>query len=100
MTHEQKSLGKEIKIQEENKSHKDKDTSFLKIPNLGSGKDLIVSEILINKDQLIKVNDIVLLIEDDDSAYEIPSPISGIVKNIMLKKGQKIKVRRFNCRNS
>ena len=88
--YEKKSATEEIKIQEENKSYKD--TSFLKIPNLGSGKDLIVSEILINKDQLIKVNDIVILIEDDDSAYEIPSPISGIVKNIMLKKGQKIKV--------
>ncbi|NCU46411.1 MAG: dihydrolipoamide acetyltransferase [Candidatus Fonsibacter ubiquis] len=90
--HEQKSASKEIKVQEENKSHKDKDTSFLKIPNLGSGKDLFVSEILIKKDQFIKIDDIVLLIEDDENAYEIPSPISGIVKNITLKKGDKIKV--------
>ncbi len=90
--YEQKSVTEEIKIQEENKSYKNKETSFLKVPNLGSRKDLIVSEILINKDQLIKVNDIVLLIEDDESAYQIPSPISGIVNNIALKKGQKIKV--------
>ena len=92
LVHEQKSVSKEIKIQEENKSYKDKDSSFLKIPNLGSGKDLIVSEILIKNDQLIKIDDIVLLIEDDENAYEIPSPISGIVKNITLKKGEKIKV--------
>ena len=89
---EQKSVSKEIKVQEENKSQKDKDISFLKIPNLGSGKDLFVSEILIKKDQFIKIDDIVLLIEDDENAYEIPSPISGIVKNITLKKGEKIKV--------
>ena len=92
MIDEEKSASKEIKVQEENKSHKDKSTSFLKIPNLGSGKDLFVSEILIKKDQLIKIDDIVLLIEDDENAYEIPSPISGIVKNITLKIGQKIKV--------
>ena len=92
VTLEKKSESEEIKVQEENKSHKDKDTSFLKIPNLGSGKDLFVSEILIKKDQFIKIDDIVLLIEDDENAYEIPSPISGIVKNIAFKKGEKIKV--------
>ncbi|MFM7979847.1 MAG: E3 binding domain-containing protein, partial [Candidatus Fonsibacter sp.] len=51
-----------------------------------------VSEILIKKNQLIKIDDFVLLIEDDENAYEIPSPISGIVKNITLKKGEKIKI--------
>ena len=52
---EQKSASKEIKIQEENKSYKNKDISFLKIPNLGSGKDLIVSEILLKKINLLKL---------------------------------------------
>jgi len=65
---EKKSVSKEIKVQEENKSNQNKNTSFLKIPNLGSGKDLIVSEILIKKDQRIRIDDIVLQIEDDESA--------------------------------
>ncbi len=84
---------KKLKYKKKINPSKDKDTSFLKIPNLGSGKDLIVSEILINKDQLIKVDDIVLLIEDDDSAYEIPSPISGFIKQYRcLKKVKKLKL--------
>ena len=48
--------------------------------------------LIYKKYQPIKIDQIALLIEDDDSAYEIPSPISGIVKNIILKKGQQVKV--------
>ncbi|MBT4699003.1 MAG: biotin/lipoyl-binding protein, partial [Alphaproteobacteria bacterium] len=86
---EQKSENKKIELENENRVPKN--TTLLKIPTLETAKKLIISEILLKKDQLIKVDDIVLLIEDEESAYEIPSPISGIVKNIMLKKGQQVK---------
>ena len=86
---EQKFKNKKIEIQKENKVPED--ITLLKIPTLGTDKKLIVSEIFLKKDQLIKVDDIALLIEDEESAYEIPSPISGIVKNIILKKDQQVK---------
>lgn len=86
---EQKSENKKIEIQKEIRAHKD--TTLLKIPTLGVAKKLIVSKIFLKKDQLVRVNDITLLIEDEENAYEIPSPISGIVKNILLKKGQEVK---------
>ncbi len=81
---------KKIEIQKESRAPKD--TTLLKIPALGTTKKLIISEIFLKKDQFIKADDIALLIEDEESAYEIPSPISGIVKNIILKKGQQVKV--------
>jgi len=87
---EKKSENKKIEIQKENKASND--TTLLKIPPLETTKKLIISEIFLKKDQPIKIDQIALLIEDDDSAYEIPSPISGIVKNIILKKGQQVKV--------
>jgi pyruvate dehydrogenase E2 component (dihydrolipoamide acetyltransferase) len=87
---EQKSEDKKIEIQKESRATKD--TTLLKIPALGTAKKLIISEILLKKDQFIKADEIALLIEDEESAYEIPSPISGIVKNIILKKGQQVKV--------
>jgi len=87
---EQKFENKKIEIQKENRDPKD--ITLLKIPTLGTAKKLIVSEIFLEKDQFINVDDIALLIEDEESAYEIPSPISGIVKNIILKKGQQVKV--------
>jgi pyruvate dehydrogenase E2 component (dihydrolipoamide acetyltransferase) len=87
---EKKSENKKIEIQKESKASND--TTLLKIPPLGTTKKLIISEIFLKKDQPIKIDQIALLIEDDDSAYEIPSPISGIVKNIILKKGQQVKV--------
>jgi len=86
---EQKLENKKIEIQKE--SRVSKDTTLLKIPALGTAKKLIISEIFLKKDQFIKADDIALLIEDEESAYEIPSPISGIVKNIILKKGQQVK---------
>ena len=81
---EKKSEHKKIEIQKESKASND--TTLLKIPPLGTAKKLIISEIFLKKDQLIKIDQIALLIEDEESAYEIPSPISGIVKNIILKK--------------
>ena len=87
---EKKTENKNIEEQKESKTSNN--TTLLKIPNLGTGKSLIISEVLLKKDQLIKIDDVTLLIEDEESAYEIPSPISGIVKNIILKKGQKVKV--------
>ena len=86
---EQKLENKKIEIQKESRAPKD--TTLLKIPALGTAKKLIISEIFLKKDQFIKADDIALLIEDEESAYEIPSPISGIVKNIILKKGQQVK---------
>jgi pyruvate dehydrogenase E2 component (dihydrolipoamide acetyltransferase) len=87
---EKKSENKKIEVEKESKVSND--TTLLKIPPLGTTKKLIISEIFLKKDQPIKIDQIALLIEDDDSAYEIPSPISGIVKNIILKKGQQVKV--------
>lgn len=87
---EKKSENKKIEVEKESKVSND--TTLLKIPPLGTTKKLIISEIFLKKDQPIEIDQIVLLIEDDDSAYEIPSPISGIVKNIILKKGQQVKV--------
>jgi len=87
---EKKSEDKKIEIQKEIRAPKN--ITLLKIPALGTAKKLIISEILLKKDQFIKADDIALLIEDEESAYEIPSPISGIVKNIILKKGQQVKV--------
>jgi len=87
---EKKSENKKIEIQKEGKASSD--TTLLKIPSLGTAKKLIITEIFLKKDQPVKIDQIALLIEDEESAYEIPSPISGIVKNIILKKGQQVKV--------
>ena len=87
---EKKPENKKIEIQKESKTLND--TTLLKIPPLGTTKKLIISEIFLKKNQPIKIDQIALLIEDEESAYEIPSPISGIVKNIILKKGQQVKI--------
>ncbi|MEY3962269.1 MAG: hypothetical protein RLZ08_647, partial [Pseudomonadota bacterium] len=86
----QKTENRIIEIEKEETNSKD--ITILKIPKLGTEKKLIVSEILIKENQIIHIDQITLLIEDDENAYEIPSPVSGIVKNIKLKKGQEVKI--------
>ena len=86
----QKTENRIIEIEKEETNSKD--ITILKIPKLGTEKKLIVSEILIKKDEIIQIDQITSLIEDDENAYEIPSPVSGIVKNIKLKKGQEVKI--------
>ena len=66
-------------IEIEKEETNSKDITILKIPKLGTEKKLIVSEILIKKDEIIQIDQITSLIEDDENAYEIPSPVSGIV---------------------
>jgi pyruvate dehydrogenase E2 component (dihydrolipoamide acetyltransferase) len=87
---EKKFENKKIEIQTDGEASNH--ATLLKIPPLGPTKKLIISEIFLKKDQPIKIDQIALLIEDEESAYEIPSPISGIVKNIILKKGQQVEV--------
>ncbi len=82
---------KEIKIEEtieeNSKKEDEKNLTSLTVPDLSSSKKLILSEILIKFNQKININDTIIVIEDDENSFDIPSPISGIVKKINLKQG-------------
>ena len=65
--------------------------NYLKVPNLGSKKNLIVTEIFFNNNSFIKKNSVILVIEDEKNSYEIPSPEDFFLKNFLVKKGQVVK---------
>jgi len=70
------------------KERENVNNNFLRVPSLGSETKLIITEIFIKNNTSIKKNDIIIVIEDDNNSYDIPSPKDYFIKNILIKKGQ------------
>ena len=60
------------------------------VPDIGDFEEVEVIEILVKKEDQIKINDPIITIESDKSSVEIPSTISGKIENIALKVGDKV----------
>jgi len=73
------------------KKEKDLNNSFLRVPNIVSKTKLVVTEIFIKNNFSVKKNDIIIVIEDENNCFNIPSPKDYFIKNIHIKKGQIIK---------
>jgi len=79
-----------IKILKE-KENENLNNNFLRVPNLGYKKKLVITEIFVKNNTSIKKNDVIITIEDDNHSYDIPSPKDCFLKNILIQKGQIIK---------
>lgn len=66
-------------------------TEEILIPDIGSFDSVDVIEILINKGDEIKKEDPLITVESDKASMDIPTPHSGIIKEIKLKVGDKVK---------
>ena len=60
------------------------------VPNIGDFKDVEVIEVLVKPGDQINKNDPVVTIESDKSSVEIPSLISGKIKDLKVKIGDKV----------
>jgi len=60
------------------------------VPNIGDFKEVEVIEVLVKEGQEIKKNDSVITLESDKSSVEVPSNLSGKIKKINIKVGDKI----------
>src|SRR3954470_17822500 len=64
-----------------------------KVPELGenvAGGD--VTRVMVNVGDTIERDQPVLELETDKATIEVPSSVAGVVKDIRIKKGEKIKV--------
>ncbi|QCO71152.1 dihydrolipoamide acetyltransferase [Buchnera aphidicola (Macrosiphum euphorbiae)] len=59
------------------------------MPDIGLDKVEVI-EILVNINEKVKLEQGLITVEGDKTSMEIPSPISGVVKNIYIKIGEKI----------
>jgi len=62
----------------------------VKLPDIGLD-EVEVIEILVSVGDRIKLEQGLIIVEGDKASMEIPSPISGTIKNIYIKIGEKIK---------
>jgi len=60
------------------------------VPNIGDFKNIEIIEVLIKEDQEIEKGDTIITLESDKSSVEVPSSISGIVKAVHVKIGDKV----------
>jgi dihydrolipoamide dehydrogenase len=62
----------------------------IKVPDIGNFKDVEVIEILVKPGDSINQEDALITLESDKATMDIPSPQSGVVKDIKIAKGDKV----------
>ena len=63
----------------------------IQLPDIGDFDEVEVIEILVAKGDTIEVDDSIITLESDKASMEIPSPSAGIVSQINISIGDKIK---------
>jgi pyruvate dehydrogenase E2 component (dihydrolipoamide acetyltransferase) len=62
----------------------------VKVPDIGDFKDVPVIEVLVKAGDAVKKDDSLVTLESDKATMEVPSPISGTVKDVRVKVGDKV----------
>ena len=62
----------------------------VRIPELGDAKGVTVVDVLVKKGSEIRVDDPLITLETEKASMDVPSPVSGIVESIELKKGDEV----------
>ncbi len=60
------------------------------VPDIGDYKDVTVIEVMVKAGDTINAEDTLLTLETDKAAMDVPSPHSGVVKEMHVKVGDKI----------
>ena len=62
----------------------------ISVPDIGDFKEVEVIEVLVKPGDHINKNDPIVTIESDKSSVEIPSTVSGEIKDLKVKIGDKV----------
>jgi len=60
------------------------------VPDIGSFKDVEITEVLVSVGDTIALEDALITVESDKASMEIPSSVSGVVKELKVKVGERI----------
>ena len=63
----------------------------VKVPDIGDFADVAVIELLVAPGDTIKVEQSLITVESDKASMEIPSSAAGVVKELKVKLGDKVK---------
>jgi pyruvate dehydrogenase E2 component (dihydrolipoamide acetyltransferase) len=62
----------------------------VRVPDIGDFKDVPVIEIFVKPGDSVKAEDPLIALESDKATMEVPAPLSGIVREIKVKTGDKV----------
>ena len=62
----------------------------VRVPDFGDAKGVSVLEILVKPGDKVAVEDPLISLESDKAAMDVPSPVSGVIKSIEIKKGAEV----------
>src|ERR1700693_6459430 len=63
----------------------------VKVPDIGDFAEVEVIELMVKVGDTIKVDQSLLTVESDKASMEIPSSQAGVIKEIKIKVGDKVK---------
>lgn len=62
----------------------------INVPDIGDFQDVDVIEVLVSPGDAINIDDPLITLESDKASMEIPAPMSGTVKEVTVKVGDKV----------
>jgi dihydrolipoamide dehydrogenase len=62
----------------------------VRIPDIGDSKGVTVVEVLVRAGAKIAVDDPLITLESDKASMDVPSPVSGVINSIEIKKGDEV----------
>ncbi len=62
----------------------------VKVPDIGDFKEVPVIEVLVKPGDAVKAEDPLVTLESDKATMDVPSPVDGIVKSIVVKVGGRV----------
>jgi pyruvate dehydrogenase E2 component (dihydrolipoamide acetyltransferase) len=62
----------------------------VRVPDIGDFKDVPVIEIFVKEGDSVKAEDPLIALESDKATMEVPAPLSGTVREIKIKTGDKL----------
>jgi dihydrolipoamide dehydrogenase len=62
----------------------------VRIPDLGESKGVNVVEVLVKPGATVQIEDPLITIETEKASMDVPSPVSGVVNTVELKKGDEV----------
>jgi dihydrolipoamide dehydrogenase len=65
-------------------------TVEVRVPDLGDVKGVSVLDVLVKKGDKVAVEDPLISLESDKAAMDVPSPVSGVINSVQIKKGDAV----------
>jgi pyruvate dehydrogenase E2 component (dihydrolipoamide acetyltransferase) len=62
----------------------------VKVPDIGDFKDVPVIEVLVKPGDTVKPEDALVTLESDKATMDVPAPVAGVVKDLLVKVGDRV----------